>query len=160
MTELGNRASDVSAMELEAVDLSAKVLHLRRPKQRRFGDLPLTTRLATAIEEYLQRGRPDCHSPWLFVIHRAPLGKRLTPMGICNIVNRRARQAGLADRVRGSHVLRHSRATLWINQGASIKEIADLLGHRSIDTAGIYAKVDLASLKAVALPWPREREVL
>lgn len=50
-------------------------------------------------------------------------------------------------------------ATHLINAGASIKQIADLLGHRSIDTTAIYAKVDLASLTQVALPWPGGKEV-
>jgi site-specific recombinase XerD len=38
--------------------------------------------------------------------------------------------------------------------GASLKEIADLLGHEDLDATKIYAKVDLEGLRAVALPWP------
>jgi hypothetical protein len=38
-----------------------------------------------------------------------------------------------------------------------MKEIADLLRHRSLDTSAIYAKVDLPALTAVALPWPEAR---
>ena len=75
-------------------------------------------------------------------------------------VIRRAARAGLGDRIRGTHVLRHSVATQLINAGASIKQIADLLGHRSIDTTAIYAKVDLGSLAAVALPWNGKRGVM
>jgi len=69
-------------------------------------------------------------------------------------------QAGLADRIGGANITRHSVATALINQGASIKQIADLLGHRSIDTTAIYAKVDLNSLARVALPWPGTQEVI
>jgi integrase len=69
----------------------------------------------------------------------------LKPIGIRGIITRQAARAGLADRIRGTHVIRHSVATLLINEGASIKQIADLLGHRSIDTTAIYAKVDLRS---------------
>ena len=36
-----------------------------------------------------------------------------------------------------------------------MKEIADLLGHRSLITTSIYAKVDVAALREAALPWPR-----
>jgi hypothetical protein len=35
-----------------------------------------------------------------------------------------------------------------------MKEIADVLRHRSLDTSAIYAKVDLSKLATVALPWP------
>ena len=38
--------------------------------------------------------------------------------------------------------------------GASFKEVADILGHKSIDTTGIYAKLDITSLASVVLPWP------
>jgi site-specific recombinase XerD len=41
-----------------------------------------------------------------------------------------------------------------ICRGASLKEIADVLGHRSLDSTAIYAKVDIASLADVGLPWP------
>lgn len=154
LTELGLRASDVAAIELEAVDITAGILRFRRPKQRCQTEMPLTPRLTSAIDLYMRRGRPAGSSRWLFVIHRAPIGQRLTAGGIGRIVTRRVAQAGLADRIHGPHVIRHSVATALINQGASIKQIADLLGHRSIDTTSIYAKVDLRSLVEVALPWP------
>jgi site-specific recombinase XerD len=38
--------------------------------------------------------------------------------------------------------------------GTSLKAIADVLRHRSIDTTLIYTKVDLPQLSRVALPWP------
>ena len=57
----------------------------------------------------------------------------------------------------GTHVLRHTAATRLHRRGASLKEVADLLGHQSIDTTAIYAKVDLPTLARVALPWPEEQ---
>ncbi len=41
-----------------------------------------------------------------------------------------------------------------VQQGRPIKEIADLLGHRHIDTTAIYVKVALPQLREVALPFP------
>ena len=41
-----------------------------------------------------------------------------------------------------------------VQQGASLKEVADVLGHRDLDTTTIYAKLDLPKLREVALPWP------
>jgi site-specific recombinase XerD len=40
-----------------------------------------------------------------------------------------------------------------VNHGASFKDVADVLGHRSLQTTGIYAKLELETLAAVALPW-------
>ena len=121
--------------------------------------MPINRRLAAAISTYVRRGRPTCSTSYLFVSHRAPRGKRMTPIGIRGVVVRCAAKAGLARRIRGTHVIRHSVASRWIQAGATLKQIADLLGHRSIDTTSIYAKIDLAALTKVALPWPTGREV-
>ena len=53
----------------------------------------------------------------------------------------------------GAHAFRHTLASQMINNGASFKEVADILGHQSLQTTGIYAKLDLAALSDVALPW-------
>jgi site-specific recombinase XerD len=118
----------------------------------------MTRRLALALRQYLRRGRPRSDAPAVFVIHRAPIGQALKPIGIRDIVVRYAALAGLAASIRGTHVIRHSVASSLINAGASIKDIADLLGHRSIDTTAIYAKVDLQTLSGVAMPWPGDRQ--
>jgi site-specific recombinase XerD len=41
-----------------------------------------------------------------------------------------------------------------LSAGTPLKEIADVLRHRSLDTSAIYTKVDTTRLTAVALPWP------
>jgi site-specific recombinase XerD len=43
-----------------------------------------------------------------------------------------------------------------VRNGVSFKQVADILGHSSLTTTGIYAKLDLPSLEKVALPWPGE----
>ena len=160
LVELGLRASDVAGLELDGLDLDNRVLWLRRQKQRELTGTPINLRLATALRTYVRRGRPACSTSSLFVSHRAPRGKAMTPIGIRGVVVRMAGKAGLADRVRGTHVIRHSVASRWIQAGATLKQIADLLGHRSIDTTSIYAKVDLPALSQVALPWPTAQEIV
>jgi site-specific recombinase XerD len=157
LTELGLRAAEVAAMTTDGVDLVGGVVRLRNPKQRETIEMPIPVRLRDALAVYLRSSRPKGATPALFVKLRAPIGGPLKPIGIRGIVVRSAARAGLADRVRGSHVLRHSVASELINAGAPLKQIADLLGHRSIDTTALYAKVDLRSLARVALPWPGSR---
>ena len=70
------------------------------------------------------------------------------------LVNRLLRQAGIGAPCSGAYVLRHTLATTMVRSGASFKEVADILGHGSLTTTGIYAKLDLPSLAQVALPWP------
>jgi site-specific recombinase XerD len=159
MSELGLRVSDVAGLELEGIDITARVLWLRCHKKRQAMVLPMTGKLAGAMEAYLRRGRPVCPSRRVFVVHQAPRGKPITRTGIRGVVTRLAALVGLGHRVGGTHVFRHSVASRMLGAGANIKQIADLLGHQSIDTTAIYAKVDLNALSAVALPWPGTKEV-
>jgi site-specific recombinase XerD len=54
----------------------------------------------------------------------------------------------------GSHCFRHTAACQMVRNGAPLKDVADVLGHRSLRTTGLYVKLDEAALASVALPWP------
>jgi integrase/recombinase XerD len=70
------------------------------------------------------------------------------------VVKQALHRAAIPKRPRlGSHLFRHTVASQMLNQGASFKEVADVLGHRSLQTTGIYAKLELEALASVALPW-------
>lgn len=159
MSELGLRASDVANLELDGVDFTTRVLRIRQRKEREMAVLPMTPRLCAALNAYLRHGRPQCEAAAVFIRHYAPRGKALTPIGICQVVLRLATQAGLRGRVGGTHVLRQSLASRMLSAGATLKQIADLLGHKSLDTTKLYAKVDLATLSRVALPFPGSKGV-
>lgn len=63
-------------------------------------------------------------------------------------------RAGIPDTpLLGAHTFRHSAASQMVNRGVSFQDVADVLGHRSLQSTGIYAKLDLEALAAVALPW-------
>jgi integrase/recombinase XerD len=57
---------------------------------------------------------------------------------------------------KGAHAFRHGFATRMLQQGHSLKSIADVLGHRHLSTTFIYTKVDFKRLDEVALEWPLE----
>ena len=62
---------------------------------------------------------------------------------------------GLMSGSINANMIRHTVATRLLRSGATMKEVADVLRHRSIDTAAIYAKVDIEALRDVAGAWPR-----
>jgi site-specific recombinase XerD len=64
------------------------------------------------------------------------------------------RRAGVAAPVKGAHVLRHTAATEMLRHGVPLEKIGLVLRHRGVDTTAYYAKVDVALLKQVTLPWP------
>ena len=88
----------------------------------------------------------------MFVRHVAPHDEPIKPDVVRNTVREAYRRCGWA--VSRVHILRHSVASRLLREGAPLKEIADVLRHRSLDTTAIYAKVDTVRLAAVALPWP------
>lgn len=66
-------------------------------------------------------------------------------------------RAGVTGIPAAAHALRHTAATQMVCRGATFKEVADVLGHASLATTAIYAKLDLATLARVSLPWPGVR---
>jgi integrase/recombinase XerD len=155
LVDLGLRAAEVAGIHLEDVEWRRGAVRIARSKARRADWLPLPPALGAAIADYLRRGRPRTTSRSLFVRHKLPTGSPIHPRVVGQAVQRAARAAGLVDCRVSPHVLRHTTATMLLRRGASLKQIAELLRHRSIDTTAIYAKVDLGALAKVALPWPR-----
>jgi len=154
LLDLGLRAQEVARLRLDDLDWRQGILRIVATKSRRDDKLPLTEAIGAAIAAYLQRGRPQTTAREVFLRVRPPVGQCLTRRTICNLVLRAAVRAGMESTITGTRILRHTAATRMLRHGVSIKEIADVLRHRCLDTTVIYTKVDLARLATVALPWP------
>ncbi|HEU0174518.1 MAG TPA: tyrosine-type recombinase/integrase, partial [Blastocatellia bacterium] len=85
---------------------------------------------------------------------RAPAVGFRSQVAVSSLVRHALRRAGIDSPREGAHLFRHTLATRMLNQGASLAEIGQLLRHQSPQTTAIYAKVDLTSLRTLALPWP------
>ena len=153
LARLGLRAGEVVALTLDDFDWEAGLITVRG-KGKRVAQMPLPSEVGTAIAEYLSTGRPRCSSRRVFIRAHAPLTGFANSVAICSLVDKALERAGVESEYRGSHVFRHSLATIMLQHGASLPEIGDLLRHRRPDTTRIYAKVDLVSLRSIALPWP------
>ena len=53
-----------------------------------------------------------------------------------------------------AHLFRHTLASRMLQQGANLREISEVLRHRSLTSTEIYAKIDMPSLNDVVRPWP------
>lgn len=155
--ELGLRAGEVAALRLEDLDWRSAVLRVPACKVGRERELPLAARAGRAIADYLRHGRPATPDRHVFVRHRPLCGTPVNTAVIQTAVQRAYAQVPGCEGWAGTHALRHTAATRLHRRGAKLKEVADLLGHRSLDTTVIYTKVDLPRLSAVALPWPEAR---
>jgi integrase len=154
MLDLGLRSAEVAALRLEDVDWVRGVVSVKRSKSRRADLLPLPPTMGRAVADYLRLARPRTASRALFVRHTAPVGSPVAIRSVGNAVRYAARRAGISARCRGPHTLRRTMATRLLRTGATLKEVADVLRHGSLDTTALYAKVDRRTLDAVAMAWP------
>ena len=154
LARLGIRAHEVAALCVDDIDWYAGQVRIRPGKTHHERCLPLLQEVGSAIAAYLQQGRPTTTSRSLFLACRAPFQPLCDATAISRIATRALARAGVMSSARlGAHTFRHTAASQMVNQGVSFKDVADVLGHRSLQTTGIYAKLDVEALAAVALPW-------
>lgn len=153
LTRLGLRAGEVARLGLEDIDwrVGEIVIH---GKGRRDDRLPLPRDVGEAVVDYLRRGRPKTTRRTVFLRAIAPVGP-LSPARVTGIVHDACGRAGLPKV--GAHRLRHALATQMLASGASLPEIGQVLRHARIATTSIYAKVDVARLADLVVPWPGRR---
>jgi site-specific recombinase XerD len=156
LVDLGLRASEVAALQLDDLSWHTGTVTIRG-KSHRADVLPLPVPTGRAIVHYLRHGRRRNAGRALFVRHRAPLDAPITAAVVRCAVRLAFARCGLADRYTGTRVLRRTTATQMRWAGASLKQIADVLRHRSLDTTTIYTKLDRPRLASVAAPWPGAR---
>lgn len=156
LARLGLRAGDVVGLTLDDVDWRSGTLRVRGEKSRRPSIMPMPHEVGSAIAAYIQEGRPTTSERRIFVSHArgSEKGKSITSSAIWPVVHRTARNCGI-DAIRvGAHTLRHTFASHMLQSGVELKQIADVLGHRSLNATFLYTKVDLRHLSEVAQPWP------
>jgi integrase/recombinase XerC len=150
--DLGLRSSEVAYLGLDDIDWSAATITLRHTKGRRDDVMPLPAATGQAIADYLQFERPQTTNRAVFVRNVAPRDQPVGPDLIRKSIRQAYARAGLT--YTRSHLLRHTMASRLLAGGSSLKEVADVLRHRSLNTTLVYAKLDSKNLTAVALPWP------
>jgi len=153
VTSYGLRASEVVALTLDDIDWRAERLRVRRSKVQSPLELPLIPEVGAAVIDYLRDGRPDLPYREVFLRVRAPAGA-LKPTALTEVFQGRVRRSRLPIPFQGVHCLRHSLAVHLLRQGASLKQIGDLLGHRSPESTCVYLRLQTEDLRDVALPLP------
>ena len=66
-------------------------------------------------------------------------------------------QAGLDSSEYSSHKLRHTAATLMLQNGVDVKAVQEVLGHEHLHTTEIYTHIDNDALRVAARANPLSR---
>lgn len=151
--DMGLRAGEIAHLMISDIDWRAGTVTLRGTKSLRQDVLPLPMETGQSLADYLQHERPATNHPAVFVRKMADQEEYpITSGAIQKVIKRACRRIGLPHS--SAHALRHTVACRLVENGSSLKEVADLLRHRSLNSTLIYAKLDTPKLSAVALPWP------
>jgi integrase/recombinase XerD len=154
LARLGLRACEVVRIGIDDIDWRAGEL-IVRGKGQLHDRMPLPQDVGEALADYIRQDRASA-SRALFVTHRAPRLAFRDGQILNAVLGDAFKKTGLAPPTPyvGSHILRHSLATSMVRRGASLTEVGDVLRHRSRQSTMIYARLDVESLRSIALPWP------
>lgn len=150
----GLRRGEVASLTLEDIQWRARVICVPRPKVGAPLGVPLTDEVATALLAYLHDRAAESGTRQLFLRVRAPRGPIL-PSAVGDAFDFWAARADVRmPGLGGPHALRHGVAMNLLRRGESLKTIGDLLGHRSVESTGVYLRLQIEDLRDVALPLP------
>jgi site-specific recombinase XerD len=149
----GLRSSDVVGLRLEDIQWRLGQICVSQRKTAAELLLPLTDAVGDSLLAYLRNGRPVVPFREIFVRHRAPAGV-LKPTAVTEAFQAQSRRSGLGIPFQGAHCLRHSFAVHLLRQGASLKVIGDVLGHRDAESTCVYLRLAVDDLRDVALGLP------
>jgi integrase/recombinase XerD len=138
----GCRKSEGAALNVIDVLIDRRLLIIRKSKNGRGRQIPMTTTVVAQLQQYIETARPlftaeGQDSEALFISQR---GSRLSAEMIYLRIKELQRHAGL-DKEIGLHTLRHSIATHLLQKGMPLENIALFLGHESLDSTQIYTHI-------------------
>ena len=146
----GLRAREVAALTLDDIDWDREHLFVPERKGGHCTAYPLSVAVGEALLDYLKNARPSTQQRQIFLRAVAPR----VPVASAVVARRAAyylRRAGIRVRRPGSHTLRHTCVQRLIDAQFPLKTIGDYVGHRCASATEIYIKVDIESLREVAI---------
>lgn len=152
--KLGLRAGDIQALRLDQLNWDRPSLHLVQRKTGFALDLPMPPEVGEALIDYLRHGRPKSEHREVFLRERAPHLPVNDRNAFYHVVTKYRRRAGIKlprESRKGLHALRHSLASRMLEAKVPIDTIAGTLGHASPDTTRSYLRIDIESLRSVAI---------
>ena len=145
----GVRISEAVGLDIDDLDFEQSTLVVtgKGDKQRR---LPLGEYAASALSDYLVRGRPVLAlkgrgTSRVFLNTR---GAALSRQSAWQVLSAAAERAQISAAV-SPHTMRHSFATHLLEGGADVRVVQELLGHSSVTTTQIYTQVTAETLRQV-----------
>lgn len=153
--ELGLRCTEVANLTLNDFDWKNSIINIKNTKTHADRSLPISSMFGEAIVDYLQNSRPASKSRVLFVRFSHTQGEPMGREQVRGVMRRAYKRAGVGESITGTHILRRTVASKIYKKGCTLKMVADILGHESLDSTVIYTKIDTETLlQQAAGIWP------
>jgi integrase/recombinase XerD len=145
----GMRRGECVQLKLYDIDFHNGTVFIRQGKGRKDRVIPIGNRALYWIEKYLAEVRPllvlEPDGSCLFLSF---YGAAISRDHLSGIVHDYVKAANIG-KVGGPHLLRHTMATLMLENGAELRFLQEILGHENISTTQIYTHVSIRRLKLV-----------
>jgi integrase/recombinase XerD len=144
------RASELAQLQLYDLDTERKIVAIRQGKGKKDRVVPIGDRAIGWLQKYMADVRPDLVAntnphPYLFVTAAGnPIKRSLLPLLV-----KRYMKAASINKAGSCHLLRHTAATLMMENGADLRSLQLYLGHARLSTTQIYTHVSIQRLKEV-----------
>jgi len=153
---LGLRSSDIVNLKLSNINWEKSEISLVQQKTKKPLTLPLLNDVGEAIINYIKNGRPNVQDSHIFIRENKPY-TCISSGSLFTIVDQYLKRANIkvpANHRHGPHALRHSLATLLLEDNIPISTIKEILAHKSVETTKIYLKIAEKQLLKCALDVP------
>lgn len=151
---LGLRVTDIKNLTFDNFHWADNQLVFVQSKTRTTISLPLVQDVGWAVIDYLKYGRPKVVTSCVFVRHIAPFLPFSEDDHLHQIIVKYMRLAHIpisSKRRVGMHSLRHTLASLLLENNTPLPTISDILGHVDTESTAVYLKVDIKKLKECPL---------
>jgi site-specific recombinase XerD len=130
----GARLREIVHLDKGDIDLHQSTIRLHR-KGGEVNILPLADSAKLELKVYLRQRRRRCRTRALFISCR---NRRISRGAVWHLVKKYLKESRVKARGMGPHALRHTFATLLLNQGENLRVIQSLLNHKSLATTARY----------------------
>lgn len=153
---LGLRAQDICNLSFENLKWETNGMEIVQSKTGKLVVLPLLEDVGLAIIDYLKYARPEYEKNVIFLRLIPPIGKLEAPT-LHSIVTHYMKLAGVkvqSGKKHGPHALRHTLASVLLEENVPLPVISEILGHTSTTSTAVYLKIDINQLRMCSLTPP------
>lgn len=149
MLDGGLRVSEVINIKLSDFDFRKRTLtvfSLKKRNKTKYRQIPLSNRLFTSLSEYIKSMHDVKPDSWLFASPaKTKDGQHISRFAVNKYLNRKKHKLNIENL--HPHALRHTFATSLVGEDTPLNEVADLLGHESMNTTRIYTHIPTERLR-------------